>query len=421
MSECNNEKAETIIMETDKPNKEGRMYSSDLVDEAIRNMQLSDEDVEKVNKILEENVESSKDLKVLANLPSNNGVSESSSNEEGYTVDQLVTIDPETGIAKPTSSTLPESGTDMSFEDLVKQVESNSIPEKVDLTIEDIEEEVKNEEDFFKTLNLSREDMIKILTITKRVQEGEKFNIFKEFPESVKKSINGYISSAGLASESHTNQINSIRNSLSEMIINEFITNISLKKYTLDFQNEMNIIQNKVNETMSEMFADYTESRDKYITAIMENEDDESKKEAIGKILDAIHDGFALERIKEAVRNHRIKIKKFDLEKPKKPFESFLNKYHNSTQNIYSVWTAASVLYRHMKDEVTEEDVIKFFVAICKYCQNYKPENPVDHAFMYYAMYNPVLLDVYKGEQYEKFASEYKKNVLEVIDLLNNK
>lgn len=379
---------------------------------------LTDEQVDQINQNLESAREENPNLKFIKDLPSNNGVEESQGDENGYSESTTVTVNPNNGVILPTAEKGIQNGSDTSFEQMLKDSEErvkNNVSEKVVITEEDIKDQTKNDE-LFKELNLSSEDVVMILNATKRYQNKEDFNIYRALPESVQNSIQKYCASAGFGDKS--SQSNSVRNSIAEAIIDSFVTNITVNKYAMDFQNEMNEIENQINKEFSKMFIDYTQSREEYVKALVEKVGDESKKALIGDVLDAVHDGFALERIKIAARENRIpKIKRFDIQKPSRSFDSFNGKYMKSTYNIYSIYTACKTLSRHMKD-TDENDVILFFVAIAKFCMNYTPENAVEHAFMYYAMYNPLLLDIYKGEDYDKFAEQYIGNVKEIIALL---
>ena len=44
---------------------------------------------------------------------------------------------------------------------------------------------------------------------------------------------------------------------------------------------------------------------------------------------------------------------------------------------------------------------------------NYKANVPEQHAFMYYTLYNIMLLDIYKEEQYKEFATGFISNIIE--------
>ena len=379
---------------------------------------LTNTQVDDIVKAMDENLKESPNLQDVADLPSNNGI-EVHEREDGHEEKVTVTIDPNTGVTIPTAENQDEDSVGMDFDDLVNQAIKNLDEKetKVDITEDDIEDQIKKNDEYFKDFELSRDGIVQILKIVKAVQDGEKINVFKSFPVEVQQKLNKYLSKNGVGG--YSAEANRMRNTLADMIINEFISNISMDKFNLNFQKEMEELENKVNKEFSKMYLDYSEQREEYVRSIMNDETDDIKKEAIGKILDSIHDGFALERIKENAS--RIKVKKYDVENPKRSFDMILNKYRDSTYNIYSVYTACSVLQRHMKKLASKEDIQKFFVVICKFCQNYHPSDPTQHAFMYYAMYNPILLDVYKGDEYEKFFNEYSKNVMDVINIISNR
>lgn len=376
---------------------------------------LTDQQVDKICESMEDVKNESHGLKVVADLPSNNGVEKTEAPEEGYSENVTIAINPNSGMSYPTKEKTFNNGSEAGLDNILNK--DPEIDTEVNIEIDDIKDQLSKNDDFFNDLNLNDEDIVRILKITKRVQNGEKFKVFKELPESVQKKIWQYSASAGFGDKSPKS--NEFRNDIADLMISEFISNISMEKYAMDFQKEMNEIENKVNKEFSKMFLDYNENRDSYVNALVEKYGDDGKKALLSQILDSINDGFALERIKDAARNHRIKIKKFDLEKPKRCYDAFEGAYYKSTYNIYSIYMAHNALERHMANDIEDKDDIKrFFVAIAKFCSNYKPENVVEHAFMYYAMYNPLLLDVYKGEEYQSFASRYKANVLEVIRLL---
>jgi hypothetical protein len=381
---------------------------------------LTDSQIDAIADVMNEAVNESEALKAVSDMPSNNGVETSSGEEKGYEAKVNVSINSENGVIAPT---LEENDTEdelnaLDFDKLVEQAEKGLTESdlNVDITAEDLAEQVKKETVYFKDLDLTNDEIIELLQVVKRYQNKENFNIFKAFPAKIQEELNKYLGINGVAGFSV--EANTTRNTISEIILDEFIHNISLNKYTMDFQKEMDALENKINEEFSKMYMDYSKERENYIKSIMEGENiDETKKEAIGNILDSINDGYALERVKKAAG--KIRIKHIELEKPKKAFDNIINKYSTSTQNIYSPYTAYNVLVRHLKDKATDEDVLKFFIVLCKFCMNYSPMNPVEHAFMYYAMYNPILLDVYKGEEYDNFSEGYLGNVLEVINIIN--
>ena len=62
----------------------------------------------------------------------------------------------------------------------------------------------------------------------------------------------------------------------------------------------------------------------------------------------------------------------------------------------------------------TDKQVIAFFIAFCKQTLNYSPEVTTEHAYMYYLIYNIVLMDMNKGER-KDISDKFLSNIKEVI------
>jgi hypothetical protein len=134
--------------------------------------------------------------------------------------------------------------------------------------------------------------------------------------------------------------------------------------------------------------------------------------------MDAIHDSYTLNRLKEAVPKMK-KIRKIEMEKPKaRVFSDFENKYRESPYNMYSLDIALNILnkYNAVEDDPTAN--LRFLIAFCKFCENYNPNVIPQHSFMFYTIYNIITLDIYKGKDYEEFSTEFLKNINEIIDLI---
>ena len=382
---------------------------------------LTDNEIDTICNKLEENKESSDSLKTISDMPSNNGVEEHTSNTSS-----VVTA---TESINPITNTIEKKildDDDLDIDKIIKEAEDNLTDDdiNVNITEEDLKKQLESEAvDYFKGLEFSNEDIAALLSIVKRVQDREKFSIYNELPDTIKKGLDKYFINAGMGG--HSIMSNTFKNDMAEVIIDEFIRNISLERYNDDLNKQMDKIQNELDEKISISWKEYTENRNKYIEDVVKDSNDDKAKKVIGDILDAMQDGFALNRLKEVAP--RIKIKKYDLENPKRVYDILHDKYSSmtSSNNIYSIYKAEDTLRKHMininKDVEDPDDITKFFIAICKLCMNYNPNSSKDHAFVYYALYNPLLLDIYKGDQYKEFYEGYKKNVLEVIDLLKKK
>ena len=312
-----------------------------------------------------------------------------------------------------------------SFEELVKEAEDN-LATKIgndhpELDIDDIKEEIEKNVDVFRGMKFTDEEMQKFLDIVKRYQNKEKFNFYRELPDRIKTVFDNNLKSLGV--NNYSVMSNTARNSYAEILMDEFISNMNMNKYVKDFNNQLESLQSQLGDTInkefSKAYSDYAKNREEYISNLLKDETDEKKREAMGKIIDAVHEGYSLTGVIELAGKYRIK--KYELENCKRAFDIIENKYRNSKFNIYSIELARNILARHMKDEYSTEDITKFFIVLCKYCANMSPNNPVDHAFMYHAIYDPILLDVYRDEDYTKFSEGYFESVRKVMNKIKER
>jgi hypothetical protein len=83
----------------------------------------------------------------------------------------------------------------------------------------------------------------------------------------------------------------------------------------------------------------------------------------------------------------------------------------------------AKILDKHLKaskliPEDDKDSAVRVVLNFALLCSNYTTEDPAQHAFMYYFTYTAVLLEIYKEEEYKKFAPGYLDNVMKVINNL---
>ena len=62
-----------------------------------------------------------------------------------------------------------------------------------------------------------------------------------------------------------------------------------------------------------------------------------------------------------------------------------------------------------------------FVLTFAKSCAKYSPEVVEEHAFMYYTIYNIILLDIYKGEDFDNYAPELLATVNEIIKIVEER
>ena len=361
------------------------------------------------------------DAEIVQNFPSNNGVE----TREG---------EPEEGEARLVNvATNPETGEAQIIDTKEVEEDPRSFDEKVQDKIDDFDIDFDNrspvsEEEFDsylkdennllseidKNKDISEEDIKVILEITNRRINKENFNVYKALPESVQNQINNYLNEGREQMQfPDRNAYNYARNNIAELMIDEFKDSILIERAKHDFANELANIYKEGSENIASESLSVVENRNKAYREAAEKIEDEEKKARMIAILDQIDEARALTKLKEFAKS--VKIKKIEFEKTEaRVFRSFLNKYRNSTNNIYDIGVCWRVLFRHLSPEYDEYAINAFFIAFCKQVQSYDINNPVDHAYIYYVLYYCAMLD---GDKSDIF----KNNVKEVIDILESR
>lgn len=375
---------------------------------------LTDEQIEEIGKVMEECKNAEEQCGNVLNFPDNT--------EEADSKKMMVAIDPQTGEHKIMGEA-SDIADEESFDEMCDRIANSEINvEEAPITEDEIKEELKSNSNVSilseLTTNpedLSADNIKQILNIVNRKMKREKFNIYKELPEEIQEMINTYVKAGTGDLPLVSNQYNMMRNALAESIIDEFISNISMNRIQHDFNKEVEELFNKSAAEMADATIGYTLERNAKYREAAEKMEDEDKKKKVLEILDHIDEAHNLTHLKEFAK--KCKVKSIELEKPWKVYSSFLMKYKYSQYNIYDINMAIPILARNITDEdheYTDKDIYAFFIVFCKQCLNKSPDVVTDHAYMYYVLYNIVLLDMNKGES-KNISDEFKDNVREVI------
>ena len=378
------------------------------------NTTLTKEQRDEVIKTLQEEVEKNENLKVLADLPSNNGVEEHEP-EEGEYRDATISVNPATG-ERTILATNEEESELPSYEEIFDNINTEEAEFKYDINEDDLKKMSEEEGTSIGKYSISDETAIELLKVVNRKRNKEVIK-FNDLPEQVKEHINIYCRQNGVVG--YSNRDNYIRNELANELIDEYIDQIGMGKIQDDFNKSIEDLYNEAGKELSPMFKEYNDNRAEYLQKMTEKIEDEEKKKIAEEVLDSINDAYQLNRIREL--DHSIKIKKFYLEDPKKIYSSFVYRYKDSKYEIYDLNMVEAILDRHLKLKklIEEDDNIttrKIIVGFAQFCQNYDLNKPQDHAFMYYFTYNIILLDIYRENDYEEFATGFLSNVMGILD-----
>ena len=391
-----------------------------------QNVILTPEDKEKVIQALKDEIGQNDNLKILRDLPSNNGVEEHEP-EEGKEVKTMVSVNPYTGEKTPIPSD-KELEEDKSLEDVfadLGETLNNESEEDsfVDITIDDIKKYHEEEGTSIGKYDITDKTALALIQVINKKQRKETVK-FKDLPKQIQDYIDQYLlKESGLTGFSP--EINSLRNSLTEALLEEYITQIGFNKIDEDFNKEIEALYESAGKEMSPLFKEYNENREEYLRNLTAKIEDEDKKILAEKVLDSIHDAFELKRITSL--ENKIKLKAYYLEEPEKVYKSEIeNKYHDTEYTIYKLSMIQAILDRHLKSNgmIPEDDTEtakKIVLAFALFCRNYSINNPEDHAFMYYYTYNVILLDIYKDENYDDYAKDFLANNMKILDVIKCK
>lgn len=393
----------------------------------IEDNKLTDEQAEAIAKDLQEVVKENENLSNIAQFPSNNGVQETDpeTREEGTSKRMMVSSDPTTGEQRILGEAVGDIET---FEEMCERIQNQEIQlDKSPITEKEIIEKIsvgdKNDSMLAEIVNqteLSSEAVHDLLNIVNRKMKGESFNIYQAFPNDIKKMVDKYMTNGGIPIGSKEGR--RFRNSICELLISDFIKDISVDRTMSEFNKEVETLFQKGSEEITDAIVGYTKERNDKYREYAENMEDPEKKAKVLEILDAIDEGYNLTKLKEFAKT--CKIKRFDLEKPQRHYQSFLSKYANSTYNIYHIDNCRQILFRNLNvlypNEYSVKDIDAFFVAFCYQTRNFKPDVAVEHAYMFYTLCNVMLIDANKGE--ERHISEtFMENIKEVISNLRER
>lgn len=379
---------------------------------------LTEQDKQDILDTMQKEVERNENLKVLSQLPSNNGIEENKENLKGETKEVDVIIDGLTGEKTILGSSTKEK-VENAEEDFFSSLDNTNFDTHYNILASDIKK-VASEETSFGTFDISDETTIELLKVINKYKEDKKIS-YKDLPVQVREFIDDYMKKNGMYAASNVIAYNSIRNDMANMLIDEYINQIELNKWSDDFNIQMEKFSEEMKTEMSPLYKELNDNREEYLQNLIDKLSDDEKKEKAEAILNSIKDAFALTRLKEAAP--KIKIKNFDLEKPGREYKDLMNKYIDNQYHIYDLFMITNVLNRHLLNlKLIEKNdrttAIKFVVAFCKFCKNYKTTVPEEHAFMYFVTYNIILLDVYKGDTYDTYSFEFLNNILEVVHRL---
>ena len=349
---------------------------------------LTNENVQEIVKELE--LEKGEKTKILDNV-----LLMPNKKEEMVKAEIQYEINPETGLGQP--SVLSD---DINF-DLDIDLEDLSNIDTSDLDNMKITKEmIKSSE---ATDGISDEETIELLNYINRYQSNEKFNIYNELPEFMKKTVDSFYKQSG-------GQMN--KKEITTLIVNSLIQEIKMDQAFYDL-NE--VIKNELKiPSMSEMYAEFM--RENFELKIKEQAElikdtDPEKSKLLFEVSETYTKTYTYDVLIEALNNRKVRQYIKDDSKYKKMCSSFNRKYINSRFKITDISICARIIKKCLP-ELEDEYIKKFIMLICKVCEDLNPDNITDHVFMYYTVQNIRLLE---HEQFDENFADTRSDMYNIV------
>lgn len=378
---------------------------------------LTDDEVELISNTLNNVVEENANLKVIADLPSNNGVTEAESSLEGEDKVVRVNINPVTN-EKSVVGTFEEKDNELAsnmFENILDGELDGADIDDIELRESVVKDGLKEKFD----MDFKDEDVIKIMNLMNDYRKDNTIDVFSRLPKKIQNMMTNHIAKQGIPFNAAIN----IRKTMSRELLNDLILDISVDNYQVELNEQLDKVFGNMREEIRDMSIKNTKDQIEKLTKVEPElrDKDPEKADRLLLIIDGMKNSFSYDKLSTAIKERKIgRIRKIDLEKPKKIYDKFNRLYETSVYNIYDMNMLPSIMRKLLPEDISDEKIHRFLISFCKYCENknLKPDVLEEHSFMYYTVLNIVLLSLgTKSVEEDEYAKEITENIIKVMDL----
>ena len=389
---------------------------------------LTGEQIEQISQVLKDQEEDSIFLQTMKEFDENHIEEQlQSMEEEPVTVD--ATINPETGLIDHMTPVMDSDKTsDLDDEDLVDYMKVlDEIPvQPSELTSERISKSV--EENYGE--ELSNEELLVMMKAVKKFETDKKVT-YADMPQSIKTKISQTIVQM---KDAHGNAIyignpelrNQMATAFTEAVIQESLTS-EISDTMINLQDEINRFKKtELSKVYSNTMLRQRHILEHDILDIAKEVEvkDPEKAELMRGVSRQFTQSYMYEDMYKTCRDSgKLRVKKFELEKPKRVYDDFNMKYLKSKYSNKDISIIEPVLRRNLPETIDDMSIRKFIIVFCKYCRNMNPNNLLDHTFMSYFITNITGLDLFNQEKEEEkaFYDLIVNNIIKFIDLIKMK
>ena len=295
----------------------------------------------------------------------------------------------------------------------------------IELKDEDIEKSAANAID---GLNLSDTDTIKFMKLLTAYRKKEVTNVFVEMPQSMKDMITNLAIAQGIPFTEY--------NKMAKMFMDELVASAEMDTMFVDIEHSLDEALKM--PSIADMYSEHTrEIMDVKIPEIIEKIKDTEPDNAktLEEIRTRFHHAYSIDWVKahfeENTRTR--KLMRRDCGDPIKFCDELNFKNQNSKfkmPDCRSMGPALCKVFLNIEGTeaddridqmiITETDLNKFVVLICRSCMNMDPNSLFDAAYMYYLVKNITMLNL-TNENKTSFAGELINNICDIIEFIREK
>lgn len=388
------------------------MENNNIVEEigATTEKILTEVEVKELAKVLDSMT--SEEAKMVQSLPSNNGVLENTAatnKEKDIIKKETVTIDPNTGTMQAINNSIDAEIAkllEVNIEDLYEVPESAAdIPYDPEL----VKANASN-------YGLKNTDIAALLPVIDKFRAGEDCNWYAELPPTIRKMINRQ------CLEVNNNSL-SAKKLFAEELIRGLIRDAGIDRITIDLQQ----VTNKAFDIsgIMKMTLDYQntilETKMLETADNLEKDGKTDKAEHLRKVAAAYRQSYTFEDFIAAAKSGHLRVKAFDVTKYARFANEFNYKYEKDTPFVINDITGIAPILRRKFPEFTTDQIVRFVIAFCKFCQNMDSKNVIDHTFMSYVIINISSLDLVVNDQEQDiFLTALGENIKAAVRAVNN-
>lgn len=290
----------------------------------------------------------------------------------------------------------PKEG-NISFTDIIDQVDEEKL-----LTMN------KEISDGLISMGLSEDDAMVLYTLIIKYKNGEKFNIYKELPNSVREMVHSIAMSKNPK----------VLTDVSKGILEFFSNQLNIEQEFIDLQDS---IKRELNMPgMVDMYAEHlVKSMEDDLLAKADSIESThpDKANELRRISNTFTRTYRFDTLHLELDSNPKIVKKInkDIKKFNKHCREFNFKYQNSKFKINSVTLLEGTIIR--QTGCTEDEAKKFILLFTNICRDMKSDNLIEHTFMYYTIKNILAID--HIEKDNEFKDKIIKGIKEVIEKIN--